>query len=363
MYGRILENNLKRHFFRGKALIIVGSRQIGKTTLLKKVIEEEKVVYFNCDNPTERELLNDKDIEQLQALIGENRIIAIDEAQKVPSIGQTIKLLVDSYGKKKQVIATGSSAFNLLTRTQEPLTGRKRVFQLYPLSIKEIFSNKLSFLKKFSEIMRFGSYPEVINSSSYQEKKEALREIASSYLYKDLLEFQDIRNANVIFDLVRLLAFQIGNEVSYTELANNLGIDKKTVERYIDILEKSYVIFRLRPFKYNKRRSIKKHNKIYFYDLGIRNTVINNFNELKFRDDLGALFENLCVVERMKHNNYKNFDANQFFFRSYDGLEVDLIEETDGKLLAYEFKLGKGKSRKSEWKKKLVTKSNLWEFV
>ena len=178
-----------------------------------------------------------------------------------------------------------------------------------------------------------------------------------------LLEFQDIRNANVIFDLVRLLAFQIGSEVSYTELANNLGIDKKTVERYVDILEKSYVIFRLRPFKHNQRRSIKKHNKIYFYDLGIRNTVINNFNDFKFRDDLGALFENLCVIERMKHNNYNRVIINHFFFRSYDGFEIDLVEEKNGKLSSYEFKLEKEKTRKSEWKEKVINKKNLWEFV
>jgi uncharacterized protein len=301
----------------------------------------------------------------LKGLVEDSEIIAIDEAQKVESIGQTLKLLVDHYGKKKQIIATGSSAFNLLTKTNEPLTGRKRVFKLFPLSLNEVFKNKLDYLQRFEEILRFGLYPEVVNNNTFKDKIQALNEITSSYLYKDLFEFQDIRNANVISDLLRLLAFQIGSEVSYTELSKKLDIDKKTVERYIDLLEKAYVIIRLPPFKNNKRRSIRKHNKIYFLDLGIRNAIINNFNELNFRDDIGHLFENLCIIERIKYNEYNRINSNQFFFRTYDGLEVDLIEEKDGKNFAYEFKINKSKKiNNTDWDEfEFINKENLWEFI
>jgi hypothetical protein len=366
MYTRAIENQIKKIMFKGKVAVIVGARQVGKTTLLKKLTRNYETVYFNCDNPLEREALNNKDIEQLKPLVGNAKVIAIDEAQKVSSIGQTLKLMVDYYGKQKQIIATGSSAFNLLTSTEEPLTGRKRVFTLYPLSITEGMTKKLDYLKRFDEILRFGTYPEVFKSGSEEEKIDALKEISSSYLYKDILGMQEIRNSNTIYDLVRALAFQIGNEVSYTELATKLEINKKTVERYIDLLEKSYIIFKLPPYKRNRRRTIKRHNKIYFYDLGIRNAVINNFNPLKFRDDVGELFENLCIIEKLKSNEYSKQLSNLFFLRTYDGKEIDLIEEKAGKYNAYEFKLSKtraGKKPPGFEIYEVINRDNLWHLV
>jgi len=207
--------------------------------------------------------------------------------------------------------------------------------------------------------------PEVLNSKNNNEKIEVLKELISSYLYKEILEFEDVRNSRVLFDLIKALAFQIGSEVSFTELSSKLGIDKKTVERYIDLLEKAYVVFRVGPYTNNKRRAIKKHSKYYFYDLGIRNAVINNFNDINFRNDLGELFENLCMVERKKYNEYHRLNTNQYFLRTYDGAEIDLIEENNGKLNAYEFKLTKKitKDKSKDWNSfKVINKENLWNF-
>lgn len=340
MYKRILEDKIKEKFFKGKAIIIVGARQTGKTTLSLKIVEEFKTKKFNCDNPTDRDLLSNRDLEFLKSLVGDAKVVLIDEGQKVENLGQTLKLLVDHYKKEKQIIVTGSSSFNILDKTEEPLTGRKFVFNLFPLSIEEIYPDKdvSLIMKELETYLVYGSYPEVQVKTRMEEKQEVIHEISESYLYKDVFEFQKIKKSTTLDNLLRALALQIGGEVSYTELSNIVGIDKKTVENYIDILEKNYIIFRLYPYAQNKRKVISKLKKVYFWDLGIRNSIINNFNFLNFRNDVGALWENFCILERLKYQSYHKIYSNNYFWRTYEGAEMDLIEEREGKLYAYEFK-------------------------
>lgn len=343
MYNRLIETSLKKSFFKGKIIIIVGARQTGKTTLAKKIIEKfpaKEIRSFNGDNPDDRELLNDRSFEFLDNIIGGAKIIFIDEGQKIGTIGQTLKLMVDEYKDKKQIIVTGSSSFNLLDRTEEPLTGRKRVFYLFPLSLEELYpqKNMLEIIKKLEQYLVFGTYPEVAGEKTFDEKRKALLEITSSYLYRDVLEFQGIKKSDVLAKLLRALALQIGSEVSYTELAGISGLNKKTVENYIDILEKNNIVFRLSPYATNKRKMISKLRKVYFYDIGIRNALIGNFNFPDERNDIGAVWENFILVERLKFQAYHDISANNYFWRTYDGAEIDLVEEREGKLFGYEFK-------------------------
>jgi len=353
MYNRAIKSQILAKLFKGKAIIIVGPRQVGKTTLANSLIDEsgyaENIIKFNCDNPTDRDKLNNRDFEFLDSLIGDKKMIFIDEAQKVETVGQTIKLLVDGYKNTKQIIATGSSSINLLDKTEEPLTGRKVIFKLYSLSLGELYPAKdlLKISKELEMLLIYGSYPEVINAKGSSDKEDVLRELNSSYLYKDVFEFQEIKNSAILTSLLKALALQIGSEVSYNELANIVGIDKKTVERYIDLLEKNYIIFRLPPYAKNQRRTISKMRKIYFYDLGVRNSIINNYNLLTDRADIGALWENFMIIERFKKQEYDKIYTNNYFLRTYDGAEIDLIEERGGKILGYEFK----------WKSRLGVKA------
>ena len=265
---------------------------------------------------------------------------------------------------------TGSSSLNLLDDTQESLTGRKYVYQISPLSLQEIYPDKnyLKIIKELESLIIFGSYPEVVSLSSFEEKKELLKELASSYIYKDILGFQDVKSPDLLVKLLKTLALQIGSEVSYNELSNTVGIDKKTIERYVQLLERNFIIFRLKPFTKNKRREISKLKKIYFYDTGIRNAIINNFNFLDSRKDTGFLWENFIIAERMKFRSYNKIDAEQYFFRTYDGNEIDLIEEESGKLNGYEFKWSTkkiSKKQKFNWLNSfdLITKKDLNSFV
>jgi len=340
MYDRLLEDVVLNKLFCGKAIIVVGARQTGKTTLVKKILSSYDTQLFNCDNPTDRKLLDDKDLTFLQQLIGNKKIIFIDEGQKVSTIGQTVKLLVDHYGSEKQILVSGSSSINLLDSVQETLTGRKFVYTLYPLSLEEIYHHdqQLDWLKNLSTYLIFGNYPEVISRPSFAEKIELLMELQSSALFKDIFEFQQIKNPTILRDLLKALALQIGSEVSYNELSNLLGIDKKTVERYVDLLEKNFLIYRLSPYTTRKRQELAKLKKIYFYDLGLRNALLNNFNFLDSRNDVGSLWENFIITERMKYRVYHKIHANQYFWRTYSGSEIDLVEELDGKLHGYEIK-------------------------
>ncbi|MEI6425956.1 MAG: ATP-binding protein [Candidatus Absconditabacteria bacterium] len=345
MYTRILTESIVEKLFSGEIIMIIGARQVGKTTLLENFLSDKEYesIKFNGDFLDDRELLNSQDKERLLMIIGDKRYIIIDEAQKAKNIGNTLKILVDHFKNTKQIIVTGSSSIHLLDNTSEALTGRKIVYHMYPISFEEI-SKTYSIQKaekQIEDLLIFGSYPKVLLENSHIGKKEKLTELTTSSLYKDILEFQNIKNSDVLTKLLKALALQIGGEVSYQELGKIVSIDAKTVEKYIDLLEKSFIIFRLPPYFTNKRKELNKMNKIYFYDLGIRNTLINNFNFLDQRDDKGALRENFVILERMKRRKYHKNTAYQYFRKEYNGKEIDLIEEDNGMIRAYECKLSK----------------------
>ncbi len=368
---RQITSAIENDLFQGKVLIITGARQVGKTTLIESILTgKKKVISFNADNLTDRTKLENQDFEKLNHLVGDNNIIFIDESQKIVNIGNTLKILVDNYKKSKQIIATGSSSLNLLTNTQEPLTGRKFVYELFSLSVQEMFPD-LSLLdieKVLPTLLIYGSYPGIYTSDEVN-KRRLLTEITSSYLYQDILELEQVRNPAVLQKLLSALALQLGSEVSLTELGNLVGLDLKTVERYIDLLEKNYVIFRLPPYYSNQRKTLSKLNRIYFYDLGIRNTLINNFNPINLRTDVGALWENFLIVERMKLRQYRSINASQYFWRTYDKAEIDLVEEREGKLFGYEFKWGQERTAPKSWLEypnatfTLVNKDNFIDFL
>ena len=342
MIKRTLKENIIQHAFLGQVLIIQGPRQVGKTTLaldITKSIKDKKVVrIFNCDDPDDRSSLENKGLAVLKNTIGAARVVFIDEGQKLSTIGQTLKLLADHYKKSLQVIVTGSSTMHLLDKTQESLTGRKKVYSLYPVSLEEIFKGKKVDIKKLEPLLIYGSYPKVVTAKGKQDKVDILKELKTSYLYRDVFDLQGMKNADVFTNLVKTLAHQIGNEVSYRELSNLFKVGYATIERYVHILEQSFIVFHLPVYTRNKRRELSKLRKIYFYDVGIRNSVINNLNPLNTRDDIGALWENFMVVERMKYREYRRIEANQYFWRTYDGSEVDLVEEREGRLYGYEFR-------------------------
>ena len=352
LYSRLIANNLVSDCFQGRVIILVGARQTGKTTLAQMALERldgRKVRFINGDDPIDREALNDKSLESLTRMVGDAEVLFVDEGQKIKTIGQTLKLLVDHYGAQRQVIVTGSSTINLLDSTQEPLTGRKFVYNLYPLALSEIVpdADVLEIQKKWTDLLVYGSYPRVIQQDSYESKAREVREIAASYLYRDILELQQVRNPEALNKLVQALALQIGSEVSYAELAQTIGMDRISVERYVQLLERSFVIFRLPPYSGNKRRTLSKLRKIYFWDVGVRNAVIRNFNPLDSRADGGALFENWMIAERMKMNEYRRSLSSSYFWRKYDGSEIDYIEETNQNLQGFEFKLKFSKTNRS----------------
>ncbi|MDD5595647.1 MAG: ATP-binding protein [Candidatus Omnitrophica bacterium] len=375
MIKRILKENILKHAFRGQVLIIQGSRQVGKTTLSLEIVKNLKTkgdaCIFNCDDPDHRALLENRGLEALKSTVGKAKIVFIDEGQKLSTIGQTLKLLVDYFKKSVQIIVTGSSTMNLLDKTQEALTGRKKVYTLYPISLEEVARNSPVEKKELETLLIFGSYPHVVTERKKENKVDILKELKTSYLYRDVFDFQGMKNADIFMNLVKALAYQIGNEVSYTELANLLRINRATVERYIHVLEQSFIVFRLPVFTRNKRRELSKLRKIYFYDVGIRNAIINNFNPLNKRDDQGALWENFMVVERMKYREYHHIEANQYFWRTYDGSEVDLVEEREGRLYGYEFKWKPRQHARvlAKWKEykgssyQIITPDNLKSFV
>jgi uncharacterized protein len=366
--SREISNNILKDFNKGKIIVLVGARQVGKTTLLKNIIPNHlKVLFLNADNPFDRANFNIANYEKLLEQIKTFDVIVIDEAQKIEDVGNILKLLIDNVSTSQQIIATGSSSLNLLSRTSEPLTGRKFVHELYGLSLREIDSGD-DIDKYLDEIMVFGSYPEVFLSSG-EDKTRLLTEITSSYLYKDILELEQVRNPATISKLLSVIALQLGSEVSLSELSSYVGLDVKTVERYIDLLEKNYVLFRLAPYYTNERKSLTKLNKIYFFDLGIRNALINNFNPLSLRNDVGHLWENFLIVERMKFNKLKFQNPPIFFWKTYDGAEVDYIEQIPPNLNGYEFKWSKDKTAPKSWMEysgatfENITKHNYRDFV
>lgn len=356
-----LINSITLNLFKGKAIILYGARQVGKTTLLEKILnnyKEKKIVKYNCDDSDDIDLLSNKGATFLKNLINQYDIIFIDEIQKLPNAGNTIKLLVDHYKDQKQIILSGSSTIEINNHLVETLTGRKRTFKLFPFSLNELIENQgASYLyKNLNNILIYGSYPEVETASSFSEKEVVLEEIVDSYLYKDILELEGIRNSFNIKYLVKLLAYQIGREVSTNELSNTLGISRNTVEKYLDLLQKSFVIFPLPAYSTNKRREIKKNNKIYFYDTGIRNAIIKDFRIPENRDDLPNLWENYIVAEKLKQNTYHQSHSSLFFWRTFDGAEIDLVEEKHGEALGYEIKFNPKKKAKPP--KSWLDKSN-----
>ena len=326
---------------KGKVLLLIGPRQVGKTTLLKNILtsvsSEKKVQFLNCDESDVRQFLSEANSAKLKSFVGNSDFIVIDEAQRVKDIGLTIKLIHDSF-PNVQLAVTGSSSLDLSNSINEPLTGRKFEYNLFPFSTNELVNHTsmLEEMRLLKNRLVYGFYPDVVNNPG--EEKEILTNIVNSYLYKDVFEFQDIRKSSVIEKLVQALALQVGSEVSFNELGNLLGIDTVTVQRYVDLLEKAYVIFHIRSFSRNVRNELKKSIKIYFYDNGVRNSVISNFSPVDLRSDIGALWENFLISERIKNNAYHNKNAKYYFWRTTQKQEIDFIEEVEQNLFAYEFK-------------------------
>lgn len=342
MIKRTLLERLKKQCFKGKTIVLIGPRQVGKTTLLKQLQKDLQVksVWLNADEADVLAILSkaSTSTELLQAIGNNTQLVIIDEAQQIPNIGLKLKLMFDNF-PKIQVIATGSSAFDLQNNMNEPLTGRKISFDLYPISYNELINHTsiLEAKRQLETRLIYGSYPDVINHIG--EEKQVLIELANSYLFKDILKIDSIRKPEHIEKLVRALAFQVGSEVNFNELAKTIGnIDAKTVEKYINLLQKTYIIFQLPAFSRNLRNEIKKGKKYYFYDNGIRNALINNFSPMEMRFDKGAIWENFLISERVKRNKYINRHTNNYFWRTKDQSEIDYIEEIDGYLHSFEFK-------------------------
>lgn len=344
---RTIQNSIEEALFGRKIIIIYGARQVGKTTLVKEIQKKhaDESVYLNCDEPDIREALTNKTSTEIKAFLGNKKLVIVDEAQRVKNIGLTLKLIVDNF-PSIQIVATGSSSFDLSNKIAEPLTGRKYEFYLYPFSVEELKSlySGLEVDRILERRIIFGMYPEIAIGGGDALTK--LKNIANSFLYKDALQYQNIKNPDILNKLLAALALQIGGEVSYNELADVVGIDKVTVAGYIQILEKAFVVFRLRPFSRNLRNELKKLRKIYFYDTGIRNALINNFNPLNLRTDTGALWENFMISERVKHNSNHNQSRNIYFWRTHQQKEIDYIEEYAGRIKGFEFKWKKNKFTK-----------------
>ncbi len=372
MITRLLESTILSKLNTGKAIIILGPRQTGKTTLLEKIAKQSgDYLLIDCDDSLTRVQMENANTEELKQIIGQSKLVFIDEAQRVKNIGLTLKIIIDKF-RDVQLLVSGSSSFDLTSEISEPLTGRKWEYMLFPISWSEIY-NHLGHLKSLQQLetrLIFGMYPDIINNPG--KEKEILKQLAGSYLYKDLLSFQGIRKPELIEKLLKALALQMGSEVSYNELSSLLLVDKKTISNYIDLLEKAFIIFRLQPFNRNLRSEISTSRKIYFYDTGIRNALVANFNPLNLRQDTGALWENFLIAERMKNLHYSGIWANCYFWRTSQQQEIDYIEEREGKLFAYEFKWKSGRDPRfpkaflntySNSSTVLVSKENFLEFV
>jgi len=367
-------SNLSKFLQPQKAVIVYGPRRCGKTTLLNKMLEsiKEKYLLVSGEDITVQDYLSSQSIEKLKNFIGDNKFLIIDEAQKIKNIGLNIKLLLDNVDMLK-VVATGSSSFDLAQQIGEPLTGRKYTLKMFPLAQLELnkIQNKPETDASLEQRLIYGSYPEVILTKSNTKRIVYLKEMVASYLYKDILELEGIRHSDKIVRLLQLLAFQIGKEVSFNEFGQQLGMSKNTVDRYFDLLEKSFVLFKLRGFSRNLRKEISKNPRYYFYDIGIRNALINNFNSLSMRNDIGMLWENYIIIERIKKQEYLGISANNYFWRTYNQKEIDFVEERQGKLYGYEIKWSDDKCKPpKEWldayknsEFNIITKENYLTFI
>jgi hypothetical protein len=366
--------NLKELVTPGKVIIIYGARRVGKTTLLEHFLKNitENYLLVNGDDLVVRQYLASQSISKLTEFIGNNQYLIIDEAQSIPQVGLNLKLIVDHLPNVK-VIATGSSSFELAKDIGEPLTGRKFTLKLFPLAQMELaqVEHRHETKSLLDSRLIYGSYPEVAIANDNKQRENYLRELVGSYLLKDILAYDGVRFSNKLLHLLQLLAFQIGNEVSLNELGSQLGMSKNTIERYLDLLEKAFVIFKRGGFSRNLRKEIVKNNRYYFYDVGIRNALINNFNPPGLRNDLGQLWENYIIYERLKFQEYRREYVNSFFWRTYQRQEIDLVEEKNGEIHGYEIKLSpKTLKTPSEWKKaypdasfELIHSDNYLNFI
>lgn len=366
-----IENFLKK----GKVFIIYGPRQVGKTTLVKQFLDTTKLkyLYSSGDNIRIQHILSSRDFPKILEYVHGYELFVLDEAQQIPEVGMGLKIIVDQR-PDISVIATGSSSFDLANSVGEPLTGRKRTMILYPIAQLELLDlyNRFEMKQRVSEFLLYGSYPEVITAETHAAKQSVLEELVGSYLLKDILAWEKVKGSKILLDLLKLLAFQIGQEVSYHELATQLGIDTKTVQRYLDLCEKTFILFRLSPFSRNMRNAISKKQKYYFFDTGIRNAVIAQWNALEDRADVGALWENFIVIERLKKRNDAHLSGYTYFWRSYAQNEIDLIEEHSGALHAFEIKWSEKKSVRPprEWTRafpdstfEVITPENYLDFI
>lgn len=371
MIHRLLTDVLKASSLQ-KIYVILGPRQVGKTTMLEQLKQpNDSILMVDCDNYDDRLLLEDKTKTELNNLIDGYDVVMIDEAQKVTNIGLSLKMIGDLKSSAR-IYVTGSSSLQLTDEISEPATGRLLEYKMYPMSLTEMaqHTSKKEEQRLLQVRMIYGLYPEVVTNP--KDARQLLLTIANNYLYKDILEYKGIKKPELLRKLLVALALQLGNEVSYNELSNMLGVDKETVENYIDLLEKCFVVFRLNSYSRNLRNEIKKGKKVYFYDNGIRNAIISNFAPLESRNDTGALWENLMVSERMKHNEYTGSYAQMFFWRTQKQKEIDLVEWKDGMLDTFEFKWKEGKTSRMpkdfasaypNFTFKTITPSNFWEFV
>ncbi len=370
MYKRYIQKTIKKRVRAGKAIILIGARQVGKTTLVKTLLENEEYLFIDGDNPEIREVLDNPNTEQLKRIIGKHKILFIDEAQRINNIGLTIKIVIDQI-KDVQVFVSGSSAFYIRNEINESLTGRKWEFVLFPLTWEE-FQEKHGYLNSLQQLenrILFGFYPEVLNNPT--DEVVLLNQLVNSYLYRDILAFSGIRKSETIEKLLKAIAYQIGNEVSYSELSQIVGIDKETVAKYIRLLEDGYIIFRLPAFSKNLRNEIKRNQKIYFYDTGVRNTIISDFSPLSTRQDKGALWENFLMAERLKQNSYKETFIKMYFWRTTQQQEVDLVEINNGKITGFEFKWNSKKkvrlpltfTKNYNATSKVIDKTNFIDFI
>ena len=337
MFQRTIENIIKEKINSGKAIVVVGARQVGKTTLIKNILKDIDYLFLDADDPSTRSLLTNPNTEQIRTFIADNKFIFIDEAQRVAGIGLTLKIITDQF-KAVQLFVSGSSSFDLGNALNEPLTGRKWEYEMFPISWEE-YENSVGFVKSEQQLenrLLYGLYPDVINNQG--KERETLKNLVNSYLYRDILAFSDIRKPEVLEKLLQALALQMGSEVNYNEISQIVGINKITVQKYIEILEQGYIVFRLNSFSRNLRNEIKQNRKIYFYDNGIRNMIIGNFNQLELRVDKGALWENFLVSERRKQNIYKDTFSKMYFWRTKQQQEIDFVEENNGNIFGYEFK-------------------------
>lgn len=337
IFERTILNNIQEKIGAGKAIVLIGPRQVGKTTLIQKILIDKDFLFLNGDDPTVRQILKSPNTKELENIIGAKKYVFIDEAQRIENIGLTSKIITDQF-KNVQLLLSGSSAFDLNNQINEPLTGRKWEYELFPISWAEMekTTGYLEAKQQLNLRLIFGMYPDVLTSIG--SEKEVLKELVRSYLYKDVLALSGIRKAEVLDKLLQALAFQIGNEVSYNELSQLVGIDKNTVSNYIDMLCKAYVIFKLPSFSKNLRNEIKTNQKIYFYDCGVRNAVIGNFNLLETRADKGGLWENFLIAERLKVLSYSKSDARMYFWRTTQQQEIDYVEINAEKIEGFEFK-------------------------